>query len=162
MKKSSFLLSGLLIVLIVGFISCKKEDINPQDNPPSVKLQVGAGYISGNQTVTVNDSLKFGIRATPNSSTSAKITTMTFARNFNGQNFTTDYNMPGNDVDLSTKANSQVGNETFTLTIKDEKGATASVQVILTTAAPGLSVQKSISTSFETAVISREDRLIVR
>jgi hypothetical protein len=135
MKNLSYLLSGLIMLVIIGSISCKKET-DPQDDPPSISLQSGTGYISANTTVKVNDSLKFGIRTTPNSSTSAKITTLNFERNFNGQKFSNSYSMTNNNVDLTTKANSQVGTETFTMTITDEKGATASVQVVLTTTAP--------------------------
>ena len=128
-------MSALMIVMVVGFISCKKTTTNPQDNPPGVTLQAGTGYISANTTVTTNDSLKFGIRATSNTSTGAKVTTLTFARSFNGQSYTQDYSMPGDNVDLKTKANSAAGKETFTLTVKDANGATASVQVVVTTVA---------------------------
>lgn len=139
MKKLMLLTTGLMLMMVIVSVSCKKDsESNPQDNPPSIKLNSGTGYISANATVKINDSIKFGIRATPNSSTGAKITTLYFARNFNGLKSDTSYTMPGNNVDLLTKANSQVGSETFTLTVKDEKGATASVQVVLTTITPTL------------------------
>jgi hypothetical protein len=142
MRKLIFLSTGMILMMFLISVSCKKET-NPQDDPPSIKLQSGAGYISANSTVKINDSIKFGIRATPNSNTGAKITTLNFERNFNGQKYNNSYNLTNNNVDLSTKANSQVGNETFTMTITDEKGATASVQVVVTTITP--TIKESIS-----------------
>lgn len=138
MKTLKFLLPALIVVFLIGSQSCKKDEENPQDNPPTISLQNGAGYISASTTVKINDSIKFGIRCTPNGNTGAKITTLKFDRKFNDQNFSNSYNLTSNNVDLSTKANSQVGNETFTLTITDEKGATAATSVVVTTITPTL------------------------
>lgn len=137
MKTLKFLLAALIVVFLIGSQSCKKDEENPQDNPPTISLQNGAGYISASTTVKINDSIKFGIRCTPNGNTGAKITTLKFVRKFGSQiPSDTSYTMPGNNVDLLTKANSQVGNETFTLTITDEKGATAATSVVVTTITP--------------------------
>lgn len=136
MKTLQFLLPALIVVFLIGSQSCKKDEENPQDNPPTISLQTGAGYISANATVKINDSIKFGIRCTPNGNTGAKITTLKFDRKFNGQNFSNNFTMTSNNVDLSTKANSQVGSETFTMTITDEKGATAATSVVVTTITP--------------------------
>lgn len=135
MKKFSYLLVTVVILMTFVSNSCKKEE-NPQDNPPSIALQKGHGYISADTTVKINDSIFFRIKTTPNGSTSAKITSLYFERNFSGQKSNATYSLTTNDVILSTKANSQVGKEIFTLTITDEKGATASVQVNVNTITP--------------------------
>ncbi|MEI6434927.1 MAG: hypothetical protein WCP32_08795 [Bacteroidota bacterium] len=162
MKKISLLLSGFMIILLIVSMSCKKKTTDPADEPPSITLQTGAGYVSGAKTVVVKDSLKFGIRATPNSSSGANLTGLAFARTFNGYTYDTTYVLPNYNVDLSTVANSAVGNETFSFAIVDANGASASVQVVITTILPTSSLNKSSATDPEKPGMERTKVWIVR
>jgi len=162
MKKIEFLLAGLVIMMMVGSMSCKKKTTDPADEPPSITLQKGTDYISANTTVVVKDTLKFGIRPTPNSSSGASLSGLTFTRTFNGISYDTTYTLPNYNVDLTTIANNVAGNETFTFTIKDANGASASTQVVITTVIPTSLLNKSQATDPEKSGFSKQNSWIVR
>ena len=143
MKKISILFSGLVILLLIGSASCKKETTDPMAEPPSITLQTGAGYVSSNKTVEVLDTLIFGIRATPNANTGAALTGLKFALTINGHTSDTTFTLPNYNVDLSTIAGATVGTETYTFTIYDAMTAAASVQVVITKVLPTASNFKS-------------------
>ncbi|MCX6279630.1 MAG: hypothetical protein NT004_16270 [Bacteroidetes bacterium] len=162
MKKISLLLSGFMVIMLIGSMSCKKKTTDPADQPPSISLQTGGNYISASKTVVVKDSLKFGVRATPNSSSGANLTGLVFARTFNGNTYDTTYILPTYNVDLSTIANSAVGAETFSFAIVDANGASASVHVVITTILPTSSPNKSSATDPEKTVSEKPKVWIVR
>jgi hypothetical protein len=103
-----------------------------------LSLFSGTGFVSANTTVVVNSPLKFGIRASQNANTGAKLTGFTLKRTFNGntQTYDTTFSVASFNVDLTTVAYSQAGNETMTFTVRDEKGATAEKSLVVTTTIP--------------------------
>jgi len=73
MKKLSYLL-GLMLIAGMVFTSCKKDDDEePLDLKPIISIKGGAGYVDGNVTVNIGDTVKIGISAAKNSNSGKKL-----------------------------------------------------------------------------------------
>jgi hypothetical protein len=131
MKKITSLLIALLLMSTTVFISCKKKSDN--NTPPSLQLVAGTGFVSSDVTVKFGNAIKFKIEA---SATSGNLTHFTVQRASTGKTktaFDTVFSSSSFSYILQTFAAGKAGTETWTFTIYDENGNTATKSLVVTT-----------------------------
>jgi hypothetical protein len=137
MKKISYVFAAVLISGLAFLNSCSKSSDNttPVDQTPAINFTAGTGLISSDATVTVNDSIFFGITAFSNTNSKAKLITLTVTRVFNNQPAPQDFPINSNSLNivLHTKANSQVGPEKWIFKVTDNNSQTKEISLTVTT-----------------------------
>jgi hypothetical protein len=111
-------------------------------------------------TVAINADLKFGVRAAANSTSKSGLIDLNMSRTMNGHTNTYDTILPNLSVlnlDLLTKANPAVGNETFTFTVKDKNGQSSGVTLQVTTVPTSRPVSIAVSANSMTVTGFRKD-----
>jgi hypothetical protein len=135
MKKLIYFSLSLLLVTTTIFTSCKKSS-STTINGPSIHLNTGTGYISGNQTVTNSTPILIGIIA---SAGDGNLTKFEALRTFNSKSKIvkdSTFSSKSFTYDINTFAQGSVGQETWVFTIHDSNGDSASVTFIITTTPP--------------------------
>jgi hypothetical protein len=128
-------LCGLSLSAILIFsISCKKE--KDQQIPPDIAFKTGAGYVSSNALVGMNDTILVGITA---SKTEDKDLLVRFVAT---QQYDTDpnvvtllnesFNQDNYSKDMTIITRKVAGIETYTYTIINRDGLTKTVSLALT------------------------------
>ena len=77
-------LGAIMLSSMMLFTACT-DDSDPVDLPPSISFVAGAGFISDDETVTVNTPFVVKILAQANATSGAKIQSISITRIFNNQ-----------------------------------------------------------------------------
>jgi hypothetical protein len=137
MKNRIFLLFSIMVAMGAIMTSCSNNDtVTPQDVKPSINFIGGTGYISANATVAAGSSVKLGINAFANSTSSAKLVNLTITRVFNNTPvivLDSTINVSSYSLTVTTEARSEIGTETWYFKITDKDNQTNEVSLILTT-----------------------------
>jgi len=130
-----------LIALASGLAmlnSCSDdENPTPVDETPTINFVGGAGYISSNATLKVNEAFKVGINAFSNATSGAKLVKFTITRIYNNIPATQDttINTDQLNIEVHATANSQVGSETWYFKVTDKNNKTKEISFTITTEA---------------------------
>jgi hypothetical protein len=84
MKRILMFLGAIMLSSMMLFTACT-DDSDPVDLPPSISFVAGAGFISDDETVTVNTPFVVKILAQANATSGAKIQSISITRIFNNQ-----------------------------------------------------------------------------
>jgi hypothetical protein len=132
------LLAGLLLITGFGlFTSCSKDDTT-EDLTPSMNFIGGADYVDGNATMDAGAEFKFGINATANASSGAKLTNIKIVRTFDDtptEVLNETINAANYNQTFTANAVSEVGTERWTFTITDKDGESKELAFVITTEA---------------------------
>jgi len=118
--------------------SCSDDEtVTPVDETPTINFVGGAGYISSNATLKVNETFKVGINAFSNAATGANLVKFTITRIFNNIPATQDttINTDQLNIEVHATANSQVGSETWYFKVTDKNNKTKEISFTITTEA---------------------------
>jgi hypothetical protein len=118
--------------------SCSDDEtVTPVDETPTINFVGGAGYISSNATLKVNETFKVGINAFSNATTGANLVKFTITRIFNNIPATQDttINTDQLNIEVHATANSQVGSETWYFKVTDKNNKTKEISFTITTEA---------------------------
>lgn len=132
------LLAGLLLITGIGlFTSCSKDD-ETEDLTPSMNFIGGADYVDGNATMDAGAGFQFGINATANASSGAKLTNIKIVRTF--ENVPTEVlnetlNTDSYNQTFTADAVTEPGAERWTFTITDKDGESKELAFVITTVA---------------------------
>ena len=139
MKKTFSILAVILVAGAAFFTSCNKsDDTTPTPQPPSINLVAKTGFISGDATLTIGQTFKVSLAAFPNAGTSSKLTNLKVTRVFQNNPQTvldTTFSLTSLNVDLTTEANPNIGQEKWYYRITDKNGEFAEVTLTITTTA---------------------------
>jgi hypothetical protein len=84
MKRILMFLGAIMLSSMMLFTACT-DDSDPVDLPPSISFVAGTGFISDDETVTVNTPFVVKILAQANATSGAKIQSISITRIFNNQ-----------------------------------------------------------------------------
>jgi|SRR3954463_2706289 len=132
MKKFNFLCSlGLLAVLFSA--SCKKEE--DKQIPPDLSFKTGAGYVSANTTLHVNDTILVGINAAKTEDKDLLthfIATQQYDANVATTIINESFNEDTYSKDMTIITRKTAGIEKYTYTIINRDGLTQTISIVLT------------------------------
>lgn len=137
MRKLSYLMIAVILAGFAVMTSCNDDDddVNP-DLPPSLFFDEGTDYIHENTAVDTNQTLIFGIRASKNQTSNAKLTNVKVERVFNNQPavaFDTNINVDVFNIDLISNARDTEGDERWIFTVTDKDGEKVQKDIVVTT-----------------------------
>lgn len=129
------LLLAVAISAIVLFASCKKEE--DQRVPPDIEFKIGTGYVSGDATVGMGDTLLVGIHA---EKTEDELKTFNISHAYDGASTSTTFlteTLSGSDEELFEEdfeivTRNQAGTEKWIWTVTDRDGNVSSINFTLT------------------------------
>lgn len=126
---------SVLLIATICFVagSCKKDE----HIPPNLTFKTGAGYTSGNATVSQNEDITVGITAIKKED---DMLTYNVSYAFDGASTTntlSTFNLTGAeqqnyDKDVTFTTRGQAGTEKWIFTITDKDGNIAQQQIVLT------------------------------
>ena len=138
MKKFRYLLFIALASGLAMLNSCSDdENPTPVDETPTINFVGGAGYISSDATLKVNEAFKVGINAFSNATSGANLVKFTITRIFNNIPATQDttINTEQLNIEVHATANSQVGQEKWYFKVTDKNNQTKEISFTITTEA---------------------------
>ena len=144
MRTTKVLFSAIMFSALIWSASCSKTSEEPVEQKPALTLATETGYISANATVVAKSALKFGIRATANSTSNAPLSGFTLKRTMDGstQTYDTTFSSATYNADLSTTANTKAGNESFSFTVRDKNGQSNTLNITITTTVPTFGIHQ--------------------
>lgn len=136
MKKSSYLFTALVLIGMTFIYSCSKDDSNTVDQKPAINFVGGAGYVSTDVTLKVNEQFKVGINAFSNTNSGAKLAKFTITRIINNKPAVLlDSAISSNvfNIDILANTNSATGQETWYYKITDKNNESREISLTITT-----------------------------
>jgi len=133
MKKSTYLIAALFVAVITIFSSCKKDDPTPTQLF-TFNLTAGAGYVSGDVTLTTGEQFKVGINAF--AGTGSTLTRFLVTRVYNNKPddvFDTTLNLASMNYDFYGITNNEPGVENWIFTVTQSDGSTLDKSFNITT-----------------------------
>jgi hypothetical protein len=134
MKKITFILTAILLVTAISFISSCKKSSSTNNTPPVISFKVASGFISKDTTVKSGSKLTFGINA---SASSGNLKEFKVQRASSGKPagtaYDTSFSSSGYAITLKGSAVGSPGAETWTFTVYDDNGNSASISLVITT-----------------------------
>jgi len=132
--KTSLKLSALTIIgITIITASCKKD--KDKQIPPEISFKTAAGYTYNNSTVTTNDTLLVGITAKKTEDKDL-LTRFVATQKYDAGSTTTlineSFNQDAYSKDMQIITRSTPGTETYTYTIINRDGLTATKTLVLT------------------------------
>jgi len=133
MKKLFNLFAASMLVGILFVTSCTDND-EPQDLNPTLNFKGGAGYISQDATLEVNEQFTIGITAQANANSQKNLTNLRVTRTFDNNiwfDWDTAINTNAYSIDANFLALNVEGTERieFTITDKDDKKSSVSLNI---------------------------------
>jgi hypothetical protein len=129
-----FLCGLSLIAVLIFSISCKKE--KDQQIPPDIAFKTGAGYISSNTVVGMNDTILVGITASKTEDKDLLVRFVATQQYDADPNVVTllneSFNQDNYSKDMTIITRKIAGIETYTYTIINRDGLTKTVSLALT------------------------------
>jgi hypothetical protein len=136
MKKFRYLLFIALASGLAMLYSCSDDETpTPVDETPTINFVGGAGYISSDATLKVDETFKVGINAFSNATTGSNLVKFTITRIFNNIPFAQDTTINTDQLNIivNATANSQVGQEKWYFKVTDKNNQTKEISFTITT-----------------------------
>ena len=133
MKRVFLFLSAILLTSVTLFTSC--TDDTTEDNPPTIEFVAGAGYISGDATLTVGTPFTIKVLAEENVTSGANLKSLKITRvfNLNTWDTTLTFNESTYTLEAGFVAQVAAGVERIEFKVTDDDGQTAMVDLQITT-----------------------------
>jgi hypothetical protein len=133
MKRVFLFLGAIMISLVTLLTSCTED--NPVDTPPTINFVSGAGFISGDATLTVSTPFIIKILAEENATSGSNLKSLKITRVFNLQSWDTTltFNESTYTLEASFTAQSVAGVERIEFIVTDNDGQTDMADLQITT-----------------------------
>jgi hypothetical protein len=132
-KIKTQILSAILILVVIVSASCKKE--KDKQIPPVMNFKTGAGYISADATLSMNDTIKIGVDCAK-SEDKDLLTRFVETQRYDGGAATTilneSFNQDNYSKDMTIITRNVAGTESYNFTIINRDGITTSKTINLT------------------------------
>jgi hypothetical protein len=137
MKKYLLFFGAIVLFSATLLISSCTTDNTTTDLPPTIEFVAGAGYISGNATLTVDSQFSIKVLAQSNVTSGTKLESMKITRVFNLSSWDTTLTFSETTYTLISSffARSTEGVEKIEFKVTDKDGQSATISLQITTQA---------------------------